>query len=273
MQENFKTALEYVLAHEGGFVNHALDPGGATNRGVTQATYDGYRASIGLAGQSVRHITEGEVADIYKRQYWDVVKGDDLPAGVDYAVFDYGVNSGPKRAAKALQGVVGASVDGWIGQGTIAAVKAMDELEVIEALCEQRMAFVRRLKTFKTFGRGWTSRIMGAESGAQDGDTGVIDRAFALAKKEAPLAPPPVAYAGKADGDVKTIEKVKEAVQDPKTVGGALSGAAVVQVVSAAPKVIEGVNSLSVQAMVFTGFLVVFAGWFGLKAWREYNGR
>lgn len=159
MRENISIALRHVLAHEGGFVNHPKDPGGATNSGVTQKVYDAYRARQGQPPRSVRAITSAEVADIYKRQYWDTIRGDDLPSGLDYAVFDYAVNSGPRRAAMDLQRELGVSVDGIIGQMTLAAAANVDIFDLIERLCARRMRFLKGLRHWSTFGRGWTRRV------------------------------------------------------------------------------------------------------------------
>lgn len=155
----FSRSLPLILAHEGGYVNHPADPGGATMKGVTQATYDGWRSKQGLAAQSVRNITADEIGAIYRRDYWDAVKGEDLPAGVSYAVFDFAVNSGVKRASRFLQKVVGTAQDGVIGPATIAAVKAIPPAKLIDQFCDDRMAFLRSLGTFSTFGRGWTRRV------------------------------------------------------------------------------------------------------------------
>ena len=119
MKANFEKALAYVLEHEGGWVHHKLDPGGATNKGVTQAVYDGYRKMRGRGVQSVKFISEEEVRAIYKFQYWDRVQGDLLPTGVDYAVFDFAVNSGVGRASKYLQAVVGVAQDAARGGGAL----------------------------------------------------------------------------------------------------------------------------------------------------------
>jgi lysozyme family protein len=180
MQENFSLSLKLVLAHEGGFVDHPKDPGGATNFGVTQKVYDAFRKRRGDGGRSVRKITMSEVEAIYRAQYWAAVRGDDLPLGLDYVVFDYGVNSGPKRAVQTLQAALGVKVDGAIGEVTLAAIERADMADLIEDICERRMAFLKRLKTWKTFGRGWSRRVMGQHDGAQDDDTGVIDRALAM---------------------------------------------------------------------------------------------
>lgn len=158
---NFDTALKHVLVHEGGYVNHPADPGGATNKGITQATYNSWRRGRGLVTRSVREITDAEVASIYKGSYWDLVKGDDLPSGVDYAVFDFAVNSGPRRAAEFLQRIVGAAVDGKIGPETLGKTKAMAPVVVINTLVDKRLAWLKTLGTWNTFGRGWTNRIAG----------------------------------------------------------------------------------------------------------------
>lgn len=157
--DRYSQCIPLVLKHEGGYVNHPADPGGATNKGVTQKTYDGWRDKQGLPRQSVRNIADDEVQAIYRRDYWDAIKGDDLPSGVDYAVFDFAVNSGINRASRYLQDVVRVAADGRIGPATLAAVRAMDARDVVNRLCDARMAFLRGLNTFPTFGKGWTARV------------------------------------------------------------------------------------------------------------------
>ena len=160
MQSNFDRALSAVLKHEGGYVDHPKDPGGATNKGITLANFRRY-VKPGGTKADLKKLTTEQAAVVYRRQYWDVVLGAELPGGVDYAVFDYGVNSGPARAVKTLQAIVGTTQDGRAGPKTLAAVRAMDAAQVVEALCDQRLAFVKRLRTWPTFGKGWTSRIAG----------------------------------------------------------------------------------------------------------------
>lgn len=159
MRANFDDALKEVLKHEGGYVNHPKDPGGATNKGITQKTYDAWRKKQKLPTRSVREIERDEVEEIYRHQYWDKVRGDDLPSGVDYAVFDFAVNSGPARAAKCLQGILGVEVDGKIGPQTLAAADGADDIYVIESLCDRRMMFLQDLSSWPTFGKGWTRRV------------------------------------------------------------------------------------------------------------------
>ena len=154
---NFDAALQHVLKSEGGFVNHPSDPGGMTNLGVTARTWEDW---VGHAPseKEMRELTPEKVAPLYKRKYWDAIKGDALPSGVDYCVFDCAVNSGPGRAAKMLQEVVGVKPDGGIGPVTLAAVSAMDPVELIAKYADKRLQFWESLPTFATFGKGWTRR-------------------------------------------------------------------------------------------------------------------
>lgn len=182
---NFKPSLTLTLAHEGGYVNHPSDPGGPTNRGITQRVYDAYRQFYHLAPRSVKAITDAEVAEIYGKNYWKLIRGDSLPCGLDYCVFDFAVNSGVSRAVRYLQRSVGVADDGVIGLVTLAAIEACakaDEERLIAQYCANRLAFVRSLSTFATFGKGWTRRIVGSNAGFQDSDSGVIDYAIKMAR-------------------------------------------------------------------------------------------
>lgn len=168
MKNNFGVALKAVLVNEGGYVNNPKDPGGATNKGVTQAVYDAYRARQCDTKRAVRLISDDEIHAIYKLQYWDSVRGDDLPAGVDYAVFDFAVNSGVVRAAKALQRCAKVADDGHIGLGTLAAVTALDRRTLVDQVCAARLGFMRSLRTlFVTFGKGWTARVAAVQAKAR----------------------------------------------------------------------------------------------------------
>lgn len=166
MKDNFQSALAAVLKHEGGYVNHPKDPGGATNKGVTQAVYDASRRRWGNGTRSVKAITDSEVASIYRTQYWDAVAGDELPSGLDYAVFDYAVNSGPSRAIRHLQTALGVSSDGVMGPTTLNAAKLRSVKRTISDLCDIRMRFLRNLKTWSTFGKGWERRVTDVEAKA-----------------------------------------------------------------------------------------------------------
>jgi len=159
MITNFAPSLARVLVHEGGYVNDPQDPGGATNRGVTQAVYDDWRSSKGLPHQTVRLLSEAEVNAIYRRLYWDPLRADDLPSGIDYCVFDFAVNSGVNRAARYLQKAAGVADDGQIGPATLAAVQTKNADALIETVCAARLNFLKQLKIFDRFGRGWTTRV------------------------------------------------------------------------------------------------------------------
>lgn len=168
MMGEFERALAKVLVHEGGYVNHAEDPGGETNRGVTRRVYDDYRRSMGLPVQSVKNITNAEIQSVYRIRYWALVKGDSLPAGVSYVVFDGAVNSGVSQSVKWLQRALGVPADGVIGPQTINAAKTHENHDaLVRKICDLRMAFLKALKTFKTFGKGWTRRVDGVRAVGQ----------------------------------------------------------------------------------------------------------
>lgn len=185
MQATFETCHPWVLTHEGGFVKHPNDPGGATNQGITQRTYDAWRLVMGLPTRDVRQLEAHERDTIYRDQYWDKVWGDLLPAGLDYALYDFSVNSGPARAVSFVQelvGMKGAEVDGIMGVKTLAAIMERDPVQLSVALCSKRMRWLRTLKIFADFGVGWGRRVMGEHDGVQNGDFGVVDRAVKLAR-------------------------------------------------------------------------------------------
>lgn len=165
---NYTACLRETLRWEGGYSDHPKDPGGPTMRGVTQRVYDGYRDRRGLPKQNVRKIGNAELQDIYRDQYWHAVHGDELPAGVDLAVFDFAVNSGPTRAIKSLQAWLGVKVDGALGEVTLAAVRNRTATSVIDGVCDRRMAFLRALPTWSTFGDGWTRRVSAVKQQARD---------------------------------------------------------------------------------------------------------
>lgn len=157
MKDNFEHCLKMLLHHEGGFVNHPKDPGGMTNLGVTKKVYDAWIGRESTEAE-MRALTPADVGPIYKKNYWDKVCGDDLPAGVDWAAFDWAVNSGAGRPAKAIQRIVGATQDGAIGPKTLQAVMDVEPEKIVEGVYDIRQKFYESLKTFKTFGRGWTRR-------------------------------------------------------------------------------------------------------------------
>jgi lysozyme family protein len=165
MKENFRKSLQQVLVHEGGFADHPRDPGGATMKGVTLATF---RRHFGAnkTKDDLRNITDDQLEQVYRTGYWDKCRCDQLPSGIDYAVFDAAVNSGPGRAAIWLQAAAGATRDGGIGPNTLSKVATHEPEAMINDMCDRRLAFLRGLSTFPDFGRGWTRRVAGVRSAA-----------------------------------------------------------------------------------------------------------
>lgn len=159
MKANRVRSLALILQEEGGWSNNPKDPGGATMKGVTQRVYDAFRRRLGQALRTVRLIADVELNAIYGQEYLDIVHFDEMPAGVDYAVADSAVNSGTRQAAKWLQAAVGAAVDGAIGFGTLKAVAAKPATKIIDAICDARLSFLHRLKTWNVFGKGWGRRV------------------------------------------------------------------------------------------------------------------
>ena len=158
MKSNYDKCLKTILHHEGGYVNHPKDPGGETNLGVTKRVYQEHGGT-----KDMKDLLVEDVAPIYKKGYWDKMKGNDLPGGLDLCVFDFGVNAGPGRAAKFLQSMIGTTVDGGIGPNTLAKVEEYvrenGEHETVKKYQEMRQKYYEQLSTFATFGKGWTRRV------------------------------------------------------------------------------------------------------------------
>ena len=150
----FDQAFDILLKHEGGFSDHAADPGGKTRFGITEAVAReaGYRGDM-------RELPIDLAKRIYKDRYWDAVRAEDLPEAIRYAVFDAAVNSGPRQAARWLQRAVGVRDDGVIGPITLGAVRAADPQALLRRMLSARLRFMTDLPTWPTFGRGWARRI------------------------------------------------------------------------------------------------------------------
>jgi lysozyme family protein len=164
---SYDAALACLLAHEGGYTNHRDDPGGPTNFGIT--IYDArtyLNAALSAAPPwrdddcaFMRSISVDDAKTIYRAKYWDALCCDALSPGVDYAVFDYGVNSGISRSAKVLQRIIGVADDGAIGPVTLAAARGTAPTALIEAICDERLHFLKSLRTWRVFGKGWGRRV------------------------------------------------------------------------------------------------------------------
>ena len=152
----FKDLFDRLMAHEGGYVNHPSDPGGETMWGVTKrvARAHGYNGPM-------RQLPKELAQSIADKSYWQAVKGDDLPRVVAWQVVDAAYNHGNRQAIKFLQRAVSVNDDGLIGPKTLAAVKCLDQNDVVLLFNAERLEFYTRLSTWATFGRGWSSRISG----------------------------------------------------------------------------------------------------------------
>jgi len=165
MTSRFAACLPLILAHEGGYVDHPSDPGGATNLGVTIGVLSEWLGRHATKAE-VRALTKESVAPIYEKNYWQAAGCDKLPKGVDYLTFDIAVNSGVKRAKRFLQEAAGVVADGAIGPKTLAAIEALGPEPVIRRMSTRRAAFFKSLSTFPTFGKGWMRRCLESEAKA-----------------------------------------------------------------------------------------------------------
>ena len=164
----FAACLEQVLAHEGGYVDHPADPGGATNMGITRKTLARWRNVspwTDLPKSAVAALGRDEAARIYRTHYWNPCPAE-MPAGLDLALFDFAVNSGPDRAIRTLQAGLGVAADGVVGPLTLAAAAKTDRAAAINDLCDRRLGFLGRLSSFAVFGRGWTRRVAAIRAAA-----------------------------------------------------------------------------------------------------------
>ena len=157
MKSNFDKCLAMLLEHEGGYVNDPMDNGGMTNLGVTRRVYEDWMDRP-VTEQEMRDLTPDDVAPIYRKNYADPIRFDDLPSGLDWAVLDWCVNSGKSRPSKAVQRAVGATQDGAIGNQTLGLVAEKDPKFIIDYVYTVRQAFYESLDDYKHFGRGWSRR-------------------------------------------------------------------------------------------------------------------
>jgi lysozyme family protein len=167
MKENWEEAISHILKWEGGYVNHPADPGGMTNLGVTKRVWEEW-IKRPASESDMRSLTREMVEPLYKQRYWDAVRGDDLPSGVDLCVFDCAVNAGVGRSSRFLQRVVGVVQDGKIGPRTLAAVLRKEPQTIISEFCHYREQHYRSLDTFATFGKGWMRRLDSIEAESKE---------------------------------------------------------------------------------------------------------
>ncbi|TDX30771.1 putative peptidoglycan binding protein [Modicisalibacter xianhensis] len=165
---DFNTAMDRVLGHEGGYVDHPDDPGGRTNWGITQRT----ALANGYLGD-VRHLTRDQAKEIYRTAFWQRVKADQYDFALAFNLFDAAVNHGIGNAIRMLQRAVGVADDGIVGPVTLGAINAMCVDDALLRFNAERLRFYTKLSTFGTFGRGWVNRVAGnLDYAAQDNDQG-----------------------------------------------------------------------------------------------------
>ncbi|KZL17614.1 putative Peptidoglycan domain protein [Pseudovibrio axinellae] len=160
MKDTFRLIILDLLNIEGGFANRSrkADPGGPTNLGITKRTLEAWRGRA-VSMEEVKCLGREEALKIYRAQYWDTVRGDELPRGLDFAVFDCAVNSGPVRAVKILQKILKVKVDGVLGVLTLAAVKAHSATVLINLFSVARLEFMKRLRNWPYNKNGWSRRV------------------------------------------------------------------------------------------------------------------
>ena len=173
-RENFAAVMVEIHKFEGGFTKDSRDPGNWTGGKVGSGKLLG--TNMGIAAntypkEDIPNLTKERAGELYRRDFWNPIRGDDLPAGVDYATMDGSVNSGKKRGVQWLQravGLTGTAADGSVGPKTLDAVatrhRASGSVKVVKDMCAIRMGFLRGLKTFTTFGKGWSRRVANVEA-------------------------------------------------------------------------------------------------------------
>lgn len=161
MDANYPEIYKAVRVFEGGNDDDPQDPGGRTSRGIIQTEYDKYRRGKGLPTRDVWTADESEIAEIYKAGYWTPQSLAAMVSGLDETQFDYGVNSGIGRSPKVLRRCLHMA-DNAPGADVKARIDGLskDQVKVlINAVCDERLAFLQSLKTFPHFGKGWTARV------------------------------------------------------------------------------------------------------------------
>jgi len=212
LKANFETALSHVLAYEGGYVDHPNDPGGATNLGITRATLAGYLGRS-VSKAEVRALSRETARDIYRKLYWDALRCDEMPGGIDLALFDCGVNQGTGRAARLLQTALKVRVDGIIGPVTMRAVRSAEPALLLTEFIAQRMRAYGRLSSlFRTFGLGWSRRLIAVHSEAM---------ALITPGREAVPAPLPTPAAPEThDNEERLMTFLIDRLGEPSTYAG-----------------------------------------------------
>lgn len=193
---NREAAISVTLGYEGGYTNHPRDPGGPTNWGITIYDARKYWKEFATA-DDVKAMPKSVAIDIYRQRYWAPLNCDNDPDGVDLVTFDYGVNSGLGRARPCRD-----------------RNKKDDPVVWVKAICAERLAFLKRLGTWSTFGKGWGARVANVEA-----------RGVKMALQAKGAAPDAVNASLKTQAKAATNQANKEATK----AGGVVAGPAVAQ--------------------------------------------
>lgn len=251
---SFERALDVVLKHEGGYVNDPRDPGGATNFGVTQRTYNAFRARRGLPFKAVYNIDRAEVVEIYRGSYWNAIRGDELPFAIAYTVFDGAVHSGPAQSIKWLQRTLRMKdADGIIGDITLRALRAVsDHRAVINGILDRRHEFLKRLRVYKSFPNGLDNRVKAVRRQALAWAGGAVLPVATISDKGAAVLP--VGFPAKARAE-DAVSRPSPSMGDATIGAGTASGGVALALLQAR----EAVEPLSGGGGVIDGLIVGLA--------------
>jgi lysozyme family protein len=192
--QRFNACVQLVLGDEGGNDDDPDDPGGRTSRGIEQTEWTAWLLTHPSLPADVFNAPLDQIIAIYRAEYWDKLSCDDLPAGLDYVVFDYGVLSGIGQSARILQGYVGSAVDGGIGPQTIAAAASANVPLVINQISDERITYMEQSKVWSKYGKGWTARVQRVRAVATAmASAAAAAKPAAVATPAIPAAPAPAA--------------------------------------------------------------------------------
>lgn len=248
----YDEALRRLLAHEGGYTNHPSDPGGPTNYGITIADYRKYVKPSATA-TDVRAMKLDEAKSIYRAKYWAAQRCDELPPGVDDSIFDYGVNSGIGRSGKVLRRVVGLPDNtSVVTDEVLKAVAKRDAKAIVVAINDERLRFLRGLKTWPVFGAGWSRRVAEVKAFSLRLTEHSVAAPGAVSRAAPTTAPP-------AKGVVPPPKALKGLVTKGIPAGGAAGGIGFWEWIAAHP--CESGAIVLVSASAIGGAVYALNGW------------
>jgi lysozyme family protein len=265
VRATYEEALARVFADEGGYSHHPSDPGGPTNWGITIADARRYWKRNATAAD-MRAMPKSVAARIYRTKYAAALRYDDLPAGLDYALFDYAIHSGVNRAGKVLRRWLGLDDNSAaVTHAVLSAVHARDAASGIIWICDERLAFLKRLKTWPVFGAGWGRRVAGVKAAALAMAAHQGGQSKRRARKESaavePLSLPSPGACPPPCG--KGVTPVNTRAQQATAGGIAAAGA-----VAAHQAHLSGARPIVIAAMAAAAVALAVLGWFAWR-WRQ----